>query len=76
MMATSPRVEALLDRDYRTLTAVEWRVVAGAFPDEYMRLLVRLEARSAADARARTPGAARRRLLAARLAVSVPFRPT
>ncbi len=75
MMTVSLHVEALLDRDVRSLTAVEWRVVAEAFPDEYVRLVVRLEARSDADARTRTSGARRHRLLAARLAASIPFQP-
>ena len=61
MMTVSSRAEALLDRDYRTLTAVEWRVVAEAFPDEYGRLLVRLDSarglgRASRFCRSRSPG--------------------
>ena len=34
-----------MDRDYRTLTAVEWRMVAEAFPGHFARLLVRAPGR-------------------------------
>ena len=73
MMATSPSVEALLDRDWRTLSPVEWRIFAEAFPEQYPRLLVRLEPHVDADARTRTSRVTRHRHLAERLEASVPF---
>ena len=48
MTTANSRVDAFMDRDYRTLSSVEWRMVAEAFPKEFARLLVRL--RPAADA--------------------------
>jgi len=67
MMTTRPSVDELLERDLLTLTAVEWRIVAESDPAAFTEFLVCLEARSDSDAR--------RRLLAKRLAASIPFQP-
>jgi len=68
MMAPGGRIDELLDRDWRTLDAVDWRVFAEAFPDEYVRLVARLE-HCEAPADSQLP----RQLLAERLEASVPF---